>query len=209
MLVALDLNLAAIQKEGTRLSTGGARACHGSLGLVRQMSRELRTISHLLHPPLLDEAGLPSAIRCFVEGFAERSRIPVQLELPENLERLSPEAETTVFRVVQESLTNIHRHSGSSTAAIRITRSPTEIRVEVSDRGKGMPREGKSGIGIQGMRERLRQIGGHLEIRSSRNGTSLTAILPAGNKGRPQHPIEFVCSATPLAEHENTLSVQK
>jgi signal transduction histidine kinase len=105
---------------------------------------------------------------------------------------------------LRRKVTTIHRHSGSSTATIRITRSPTEIRVEVSDRGKGMPREGKSGIGIQGMRERLRQIGGHLEIRSSRTGTSLTAILPAGNKETPPHPIEFVCSATPLAEHENS-----
>src|SRR5207253_10385412 len=139
MLVALDMNLATIQRDGANLNHGAARACAESLHLVQQLSKELRTISHLLHPPLLDEAGLPSAIRWFVEGFAERSKIPVALEIPQNLGRLSPEFETTIFRVVQEGLTNIHRHSGSSTAAIRISQGPEAIRLEISDRGKGIP----------------------------------------------------------------------
>ncbi len=189
MLVALDMNLATIQRDGTNLSPGAAHACAESLQLVQQMSKELRTISHLLHPPLLDEAGLPSAIRCYVEGFADRSKIPVRLEIPENLGRLSPELETTIFRVVQEGLTNIHRHSGSSTAAIRISQAPEEIRLEISDRGKGIPAgvqlglagAGRSGVGIQGMRERLRQLGGHLEIQSRRTGTTILAVLPLRN----------------------------
>jgi two-component system, NarL family, sensor kinase len=138
---------------------------------------------------LLDEAGLPSAIRWFVEGFAERSKIPVALEIPQNLGRLSPEFETTIFRVVQEGLTNIHRHSGSSTAAIRISQAPEAIRLEISDRGKGIPAgvqlglagTGRSGVGIQGMRERLRQLGGHLEIQSRRTGTTILAVLPLRN----------------------------
>jgi PAS domain S-box-containing protein len=189
MLVALDMNLTTIQRDGTGLTPVAARACAESLHLVQQMSKELRTISHLLHPPLLDEAGLPSAIRWFVEGFAERSKIPVALEIPENLGRLSPEFETTIFRVVQEGLTNIHRHSGSSTAAIRISQAAEEIRLEISDRGKGMPAGlqlglagvGRSGVGVQGMRERLRQLGGHLEIHSGRTGTTILAVLPLRN----------------------------
>jgi PAS domain S-box-containing protein len=189
MLVALDMNLATIQRDGANLNHGAARACAESLHLVQQLSKELRTISHLLHPPLLDEAGLPSAIRWFVEGFAERSKIPVALEIPQNLGRLSPEFETTIFRVVQEGLTNIHRHSGSSTAAIRISQAPDAIRLEISDRGKGIPAgvqlglagAGRSGVGIQGMRERLRQLGGHLEIQSRRTGTTILAVLPLTN----------------------------
>jgi len=189
MLVALDMNLATIQRDGANLNHGAARACAESLHLVQQLSKELRTISHLLHPPLLDEAGLPSAIRWFVEGFAERSKIPVALEIPQNLGRLSPEFETTIFRVVQEGLTNIHRHSGSSTAAIRISQAPEAIRLEISDRGKGIPAgvqlglagAGRSGVGIQGMRERLRQLGGHLEIQSRRTGTTILAVLPLRN----------------------------
>jgi PAS domain S-box-containing protein len=219
MLIALDLNLAAIRRENASLSPSAARACDESLGLVRQMSQELRTISHLLHPPLLDEAGLPSAIRWFVEGFAERSRMPVQLEVSENLPRLSPEAETTIFRVVQESLTNIHRHSGSSTAAIRIAQSPTEIRVEVSDRGKGMPAAvqrrleegGKFGVGIQGMRGRLRQIGGRLEIRSGQSGTAIVAILPLGVRveANVDRSTELTCAANPISENVSAISVPK
>jgi PAS domain S-box-containing protein len=189
MLVALDMNLATIQRDGANLNHGAARACAESLHLVQQLSKELRTISHLLHPPLLDEAGLPSAIRWFVEGFAERSKIPVALEIPQNLGRLSPEFETTIFRVVQEGLTNIHRHSGSSTAAIRISQVPDAIRLEISDHGKGIPAgvqlglagAGRSGVGIQGMRERLRQLGGHLEIHSGRIGTTILAVLPLRN----------------------------
>ncbi|HEV2731473.1 MAG TPA: PAS domain S-box protein [Terriglobales bacterium] len=189
MLVALDMNLTAIREESKNPSAKAARACAESLELVQQMSKELRTISHLLHPPLLDEAGLPSAIRWFVEGFAERSKIAVELELSEDLGRLSPESETTVFRIVQESLSNIHRHSQSPKASIRICRTPSEVRVEVSDSGKGMPAgvqngptgSRRPGVGITGMRERLRQLGGYLEISSRKTGTTVLAVLPLGD----------------------------
>jgi PAS domain S-box-containing protein len=189
MLVALDMNLTAIREESKNPSAKAARACAESLELVQQMSNELRTISHLLHPPLLDEAGLPSAIRWFVEGFAERSKIAVELELSEDLGRLSPESETTVFRIVQESLSNIHRHSQSPKASIRICRTPNDVRVEVRDCGKGMPagvQNGptgtrRPGVGITGMRERLRQLGGYLEISSRKTGTTVLAVLPLGN----------------------------
>src|SRR5947208_8617593 len=129
LLVALKLNLAMIQNAVKDHTPG--KALNESLDLADQLSRELRTISNLLHPPLLDEAGLPSAVRWYVEGFAERSAIAVNLDLDADLGRLSSESETAIFRIVQECLTNIHRHSGSPTASIRISRSPREVKVEV------------------------------------------------------------------------------
>jgi signal transduction histidine kinase len=156
------------------------------MSLVSDMTSELRTISHLLHPPLLDEAGLPSALRWFVEGFAARSKIPVDLTLPPDLGRFSSDLETTLFRIVQECLTNIHRHSESPTASISILRNGNCVILEVRDQGKGMPAQShgpwsapaRPGVGIQGMRERVRQLGGHLEIQSGAGGTSIRAVLP-------------------------------
>ena len=184
-LAALTMNLTAVRTDIERLrKTAGALA--DSEALVEEMTREVRTISHLLHPPLLDEAGLASALRWYIEGFAQRSQIQVVLDLPDDFERLSQESETTIFRMVQESLTNIHRHSGSKLAKVRISRSDGDVRVEVEDRGKGMTPEkqvelastGTPGVGIRGMRERLRQLGGNLEVRSDGKGTIVVAHLP-------------------------------
>ena len=183
-LVALDMNLASIQREAKQLSPQALKTCSESLDLVKELSRELRTISHLLHPPLLDEAGLPSAVRWYVEGFAERSKIRVNLDLDANLGRLSSECETAIFRIVQESLTNIHRHSGSPTASISISRTRRQVRLEVHDQGKGISVQKQrnsgsmKGVGIQGMHERVRQLGGRLQINSGKGGTSVVAILP-------------------------------
>jgi len=177
-LVALDMNLSSIQREAKQLSPQALKTCSESLDLVKELSRELRTISHLLHPPLLDEAGLPSAVRWYVEGFAERSKIRVNLDLDANLGRLSSECETAIFRIVQESLTNIHRHSGSPTASISISRTRREVRLGVHDQGKGISGSMKRGVGIQGMHERVRQLGGRLQINSGKGGTSVVAILP-------------------------------
>lgn len=187
LLVAISMNLAQVQRESEQLSEGAAKACRESLSLVRELSDEIRTLSHLLHPPLLDEAGLPSALRWYVDGFAERSKIAVSLELSPELGRLSAEAETAIFRLIQECLTNIHRHSGSRTASILIARNPQEVEIEVRDQGKGIPAppvggsQGSSrpGVGIQGMRERITQLGGRFEIRSGDKGTVVLATLPA------------------------------
>jgi PAS domain S-box-containing protein len=188
IILALNMNLASIEAEAERLSPKAVKACRDCAELLQQMSKDLRTMSHLLHPPLLDEVGLPSAIRLYVEGFAERSKIAVTLEQSPEFGRLSSVAETAIFRIVQECLTNIHRHSGSSTARIRITRDELEVRVEVQDEGKGLPvpAEGnspglKAGVGIQGMRERVRQLGGLCEISSGKGGTRVVAILPLTN----------------------------
>ena len=186
MLAALGMNLAAVGTDLEHLIKT-ANTVTDSAALVQDLSREVRTISHLLHPPLLDEAGLASALRWYVEGFAQRSKIKVDLEFPADFGRLSRESETAIFRTVQECLTNIHRHSGSPTARIRIAASGTDVRVEVEDHGKGIPQQrqletssmGIPGVGIRGMRERLRQLGGTLDIHSTGKGTLIVAQLPA------------------------------
>jgi signal transduction histidine kinase len=185
ILVALKLNLAQLEPNAERLDRKTSRLAE-CLSLIDELTKELRTISHLLHPPLLDELGLISAVRWYVEGFAERSKIPVDLDLSSDFGRLPRELETTIFRIVQECLTNIHRHSGSATANIRITRDSRNIELEVRDHGKGISADATGtsigpvtpGVGIQGMRERVRQLNGKLEIRSSKNGTSVIARLP-------------------------------
>ena len=188
MVVALDIDLSVIESEISSLSPGAAKACAESRELVQEMSKELRTISHLLHPPLLDEAGLPSAVRWYVEGFAERSKIPVDLQLSPELGRLTPELETAIFRIIQEALTNVHRHSESATAAISILQSDGSVRVEVRDQGRGLSVDGRkkkastpprTGVGIQGMRERVRQLGGKFDIHFGPSGTMVSASFPA------------------------------
>lgn len=181
ILVALNLILVPVEAL-LKTDSGLARKITESLRLVEELSRDLRTMSHLLHPPLLDEAGLHSAVRWYVEGFAERSRIEVDLHLDSRLGRLPAELETAIFRIVQECLTNIHRHSGSSKATIAITRDTNSIRIEISDEGKGMPMPiPRAGVGIQGMGERVRQLAGRLEIESGSGGTRVTAIFPANS----------------------------
>src|SRR5205807_8558684 len=127
MLAALAMNLSAVRSDVEQLAKTAATLTD-SQTLVQDMSAEVRTISHLLHPPLLDEAGLLSAIRWYVEGYSERSKIRVDLQLDPQIGRLPAELETAIFRIVQECLTNIHRHSGSSSASIFITRDPDDIR---------------------------------------------------------------------------------
>src|SRR5467141_2499858 len=140
LLAGLTMNLSAVGADIERLIKTASMVTD-SAALVHEINKEVRTISHLLHPPLLDEAGLASALRWYIEGFAERSQIQVVLDLPDDFGRLSQESETTIFRMVQESLTNIHRHSGSKLAKVRISRSDGDVRVEVEDRGKGMTPE--------------------------------------------------------------------
>jgi signal transduction histidine kinase len=186
LLAALSMNIAAVQRQSDKLDSAGSRAVSENAAMVEQISREIRTISHLLHPPLLDAAGLASAIRWYVDGFSERSKIKVDLDIPHEFGRLSDEMEIAIFRMVQECLTNIHRHSGGSSATIRVHEADRHLRIEIQDQGKGIPPEKqaqlvsstRTGVGFRGMRERLRQLGGILEIRSDSTGTAVTATLP-------------------------------
>lgn len=187
-LAALAMNLALVRSDVERLSKI-ANALNDSESLVRDMSTEVRTISHLLHPPLLDEAGLSSAIHWYGDGFAKRSGIKVEIDVPEDLERLPAELETAIFRVVQECLTNIHRHSGSAVARIRVRRHDDQVAVEIEDKGRGIPPEkqeemattGTPGVGVRGMKERIRQLGGTLDIDSSNKGTLVKLQIPVGD----------------------------
>jgi signal transduction histidine kinase len=189
-LAALSMNLSAIEGDIARLAKT-ASAVTDSARLVADMSADIRTISYLLHPPLLDEAGLASALRWYIEGFAERSQIRVDLKFPDDFRRLPRDLETAVFRVVQECLTNIHRHSESRVARVHVTSSGGEVRIEVEDKGKGIGPEkqleimssGLPGVGVRGMRERLRQLGGSLEIKSAGEGqgTVVVARLPVAD----------------------------
>jgi signal transduction histidine kinase len=185
LCAALTMNLTTVGADIERL-TKTAKAVSDSAALVQEMNAEVRTISYLLHPPMLDEAGLASALRWYVKGFSERSKIRVDLEVPEDLGRFTQELETAVFRTVQECLTNIHRHSGSPVAKLRLARSASEICLTVEDRGSGMAAEklevvasgGTPGVGLRGMRERLRQLNGDLQVRSDGSGTKVEARLP-------------------------------
>jgi len=195
MLAATLMNVSIVQSQSHKLDARGARAVSENVQLLQQVSTEIRTMSHLLHPPLLEDAGLASALRWYAEEFSERSKIRVDLEIPSVLERLPNNTEVAIFRIVQECLTNIHRHSGSKSAAIRMTRDNGSLVVQVTDHGKGIAKEklpslasGRTGVGIGGMRERLKQMGGTLNIRSGEDGTVVTAILNANGRGTALEP---------------------
>jgi signal transduction histidine kinase len=155
--------------------------------LLNESVTETRTISHLLHPPLLDEVGLASAARWYVEGFATRSGIELTTDIPDEPGRLPRPAELVLFRVLQESLTNIHRHSKSLRAEISLHSSKAAVILQIRDYGKGMPREMLSnflstgtnvGVGLAGMRERVREQGGRFDIQSDKTGTTITVTMP-------------------------------
>ena len=153
--------------------------------IVDQCLSETRTISHLLHPPLLDEAGFGSAARWYIEGFAERSGIDVNINLPPNLDRLTRDIETALFRTLQESLTNVHRHSGASAVEVYVRLDSEYVYLEVSDNGRGIPKKrlnhlqhGEAGVGIAGMRERIRELRGSLEMLSDGRGTRVIVAIP-------------------------------
>ena len=186
LLTAMSMGLAVVQQESDKLSTTAAHALSDATNLLQETLREIRTISHLMHPPLLDEAGLTSAIRWYAEGYAERSQIKVVLSLAEDFGRLSREMETALFRIVQESLTNIHRHSESKVAKITLLLSSNHVLLNIEDEGKGIPAhklwemqsESLNGVGLPGMRERVRQLGGEFELTSDSNGTKLSVRFP-------------------------------
>jgi len=183
-LVALKINLAAL----TIANAEQAKVMAECVDIVQQCLTETRTISHLLHPPLLDERGFGSATRLFVDGFSQRSGIPVRLDLPAELQtRLPQNVEIALFRAVQELLTNVHRHSGASSVGVSVMLAPTNVRLEVKDNGKGVSPQvlrsfrdgtGDGGVGIAGMRERLRDLDGVFEIRSNSSGTTVVITVP-------------------------------
>jgi signal transduction histidine kinase len=183
VLATVAMNLRVLGEADRGDGKRDSKLITESAGLVDNLLGEVRQLSNLLHPPTLDEMGLPSAIQWYAELFAKRSNINVTLEIPSDFGRLSREKEMALFRVVQESLANVHQHSGSATATVRISQSSDHVCVQVSDLGKGMPTgplSTSSGVGIKGMCERLRQLGGVLNVHSNGGGTLVTADLPVG-----------------------------
>jgi len=184
-LTALGMQLARISADAKKNPAQLAKDIQDAEELVQHLSQEIRTTSYLLHPPLLDETGISSALSWYVQGLAERSSLAIDLKIPDNLGRLPSEMELLLFRLVQECLTNIHRHSGSKTARIRIEREGNNIHLEVEDKGRGMSPERLAeiqsqgtGVGIRGMRERVRHFRGDLVIESNGSGTKVYATLP-------------------------------
>ncbi|HEY1678682.1 MAG TPA: GAF domain-containing sensor histidine kinase [Candidatus Sulfotelmatobacter sp.] len=182
-LVAFKMNLARLKEC---LPAGDAQILADSEQLVDQCLSETRTISHLLHPPLLDESGLPSAAKWYLEGFSERSGIEVSLHILDNLGRLPQEVETALFRVLQESLTNVHRHSGSGKVDIAIRLDDGQALITVRDYGRGFSAQqiqdvhnGRSrGVGLTGLRERIAVLGGLLEVVPAGPGALIKVTLP-------------------------------
>ena len=186
LLAGAAMNLALFRQAESEIDPAQAKLLSEISGLLGQSLKEVRTLSYLLHPPLLDEAGLASALQWYVTGFAERSQIKVNLQVPEDLGRFRQELELAVFRIVQETLTNIHRHSGSPTATITVSKSAEQVRIKVEDQGKGMAlplvntgaERNTPGVGLSGIRERVRQLGGQMKIRSGQGGTAVEVLFP-------------------------------
>jgi PAS domain S-box-containing protein len=187
LLVGITMNLSILQRQLDGAGPIDAKFLSESMHLTNEALQEIRTLSYLLHPPMLDEVGLASALRWFASGFTKRSQIEIDLEISESLGRFPRDLEIAAFRIVQETLTNVHRHSGSSTAKINIWRSTNQLRLKVEDQGKGMilPAFGKDdresailGVGISGIRERVRQLRGQMQIRSGEWGTAVEVVFP-------------------------------
>jgi signal transduction histidine kinase len=204
LTAAIRINTCLVQSESPKLSDRSVKCLADSVSMIDEIIKQIRTISYLLHPPMLDETGLVAALRWLVEGFAERSGIDTTLEISPDLERMPKEVELSIFRVVQESLTNIHRHSGSPTASVRLNVEGAAVRVEIEDAGKGFALEegsahlttGHCGVGLCGMRERLRLLGGTLNLQSGSPGTRVTAIFPVQHTDSTSTRLREVIIAT-------------
>jgi signal transduction histidine kinase len=188
-LGAVAVNLAHLRRVVTALPPEAQTLVTESVALADDVLQHIRTLSYLLHPPLLDHLGLAAALRWYIEGFTKRSGIHVDLAIAPEIARLSPDLETALFRIVQESLTNIHRHSGSASARITLVQQGQRVGLHVKDQGAGMLDEASGatldsrqllGLGILDMRQRVRQFGGTLEIQTGRHGTEIIATVPVG-----------------------------
>lgn len=198
-LAALEIELAQLEQEASKLSPAGREQLEQCVRLARQCSDEIRTASYLLHPPLLDELGLSSALRWLADGMRARGGLEVRLDVPERLEGIAPEEELALFRVAQEALTNVHRHSSSPWVAIRLRAEPASVVLEIEDAGRGIPAaqpgdtesSGRfAGVGVAGMRERISQLGGTFTVESTAGGTLVRACVPLSSRAGADPGVE-------------------
>ena len=186
LVIAVKINNSAIAKETAALTPTAVQALQQNELMLQELHQGIRTISHLLHPPLLDEVGLPVALQWYVEEFSKRSGIAVTLDCPEALDRATSEMETAIFRIVQECLGNVHRHSASPSAGVEFAVKEGRAHLQISDKGVGIPANrqhdlnshGRIGVGLRGIRERISQLGGQMKIDSTAKGTTISADLP-------------------------------
>lgn len=197
-----------------RSDTESLKTITDAAGMIRKIEEEIRTLSYVLHPPLLDELGLGPALNWYVEGFTKRSGIDVKLDLQQGLPRLHKDKELSLFRVVQEALTNVMRHSGSRTGQIHLSSNADSVTLAIQDEGKGIGRKrfGKvgpvQGVGIMGMRERLQQLGGEIEVRQLPKGTEVIATMPIGFAPPVENPFsddDILQMARALGYRENPI----
>jgi signal transduction histidine kinase len=186
------MDLAGLTRHATD-NTALGEALADTQNLLQQLNGEIRTTSYLLHPPLLDASGLPGAIRWCMEGLKERCGLDVELNIPETFGRLPADMELALFRIVQKSLTNIHRHSGSKTATIGFFREADSVGLEIQDHGEGISDEKlaaikaqPTGVGITGIRERVRHFKGVMDIRSGGKGVTISVTLPVPVAALPE-----------------------
>jgi signal transduction histidine kinase len=207
LLAAIQLNLSLVTQVAGADNGEVQRRLSDTAQLTSQAITEVRTMSYLLHPPMLDEAGLALALQWYVEGFVERSNLRIDVQLPSHLDRLPRELEVAIFRILQESLTNIHRHSGSPSAEIKLIQTAQEVVLMVRDFGKGIlssPQAdnnggrnlSKLGVGIRGMQERVHQLGGTLSITRQNPGTMLEAHFPLPKPEKANGNVELAGPAS-------------
>jgi two-component system NarL family sensor kinase len=184
-IAAILMDLGVIGRSADVLTPEARHALSESLSLTRQSLQEIRSFSYLIHPPMLDELGLVSALRIFIEGFSQRSGMHVHLEAPVSRPKLPTQLESTVFRVIQEALTNARRHSGSSTADVKLRTTETELKLSVENETArdllwGQPdiQPAKIGVGMRSMHERVQHVGGRLDFHIGKNRTVLEAVFP-------------------------------
>jgi PAS domain S-box-containing protein len=190
-LFAISVNLENLQHPKVGLTSGGLEVVKECQELCEESLREVRMLSYVIHPPALDRVGLIPTLRWYIDGFVRRCGVKVQLQADEGMGRLPLEVETDLFRIVQEALSNVFRHSGSNVASVLIERRGDEVMLQIKDNGRGMPRGAnldaidRFGIGIPSMRERLRRLSGHLEVKSATDGVVLLARVPVTAEREP------------------------
>jgi len=184
-LAVLGMNLGLLEQWAENGNAEFVEKIREAQELLQRVTREVRTTSYLLHPPLLDESGLPAALRLYIDGLTERTDLDIELSVSDEFGRLRKETELAMFRMIQECLTNILRHADSNTAEIRVMRTGEQVTLEIQDHGKGISdqrllaiNDGRSGVGIRGMRDRVRHLNGKINVSSAGSGTTVSITLP-------------------------------